>query len=62
MPTQVTEWGPISKAAAWRLGFPSEVQSVVIRPSAPEVARTAEAVLKIIPEGTHTLGDILSPV
>tara|TARA_B100000787_G_scaffold10233_1_gene7734 strand:- start:288 stop:1412 length:1125 start_codon:yes stop_codon:yes gene_type:complete len=46
----VTVWGPISGATAERLGFPSEVESVLIRPTVPEVARAAEAVLKIVPE------------
>ena len=45
----VTEWGPISGSTAERLGFPSKVCSVLIRPVEPEVARAAEAVLALVP-------------
>jgi len=40
---------PIPAATAERLGLPSEVESVLIRPTALNVARAAEAVLKIVP-------------
>ena len=45
----VIEWGPIPAGTAERLGLPSEVESLLIRPTAPEVACAAEAVLKIVP-------------
>ena len=42
-------WGPIDGRTAERLGLSSEVESVLIRPAAPEVAQAAEAVLKLVP-------------
>ena len=45
----INEWGPIPGPTAERLGFPSEVESVLIRPIAPEVRRAAEAVLQLVP-------------
>ena len=42
-------WGPIDGHTAQRLGLSSEVESVLIRPAAPEVARAAEAVLNLVP-------------
>ena len=42
-------WGPIDGPTAERLGLSSEVESVLIRPAAPEVARAAEAVLNLVP-------------
>ena len=47
--SHLTVWGPIPAATAERLGLPSEVESVLIRPTALNVARAAEAVLKIVP-------------
>ena len=43
-------WGPIDGPTAERLGLSSEVESRLIRPAAPEVARAAEAVLKLVPK------------
>ena len=45
----IKEWGPIPGPTAERLGFPSEVESVLIRPIAPDVERAAEAVLLLVP-------------
>lgn len=47
--THTVEWGPVSRSTAERLGFPSEVSSVLIRPTAPDVLRAAGAVLRIVP-------------
>ena len=43
-------WGPIDGPTAERLGLSSEVESRLIQPAAPEVARAAEAVLKLVPK------------
>ena len=41
----VIEWGPIPAGTAERLGLPSEVESLLIRPTAPEVASAADLTL-----------------
>ena len=49
-PPDGPEWGPIDGPTAERLGLSSEVESRLIRPAAPEVARAAEAVLELVPK------------
>ena len=49
-PDAVVCRGPIDGPTAERLGLSSEVESRLIQPAAPEVARAAEAVLKLVPK------------
>ena len=43
-------WGPIDGPTAERRGLAEEAESRLIQPAAPEVARAAEAVLKLVPK------------